>query len=89
MSDNYVYARPYAEAAFKTALEDNDLKSWKEKLYLISQIVADMKTKAILANPKISNEKRIEFLISFLPKKNNNCMDFFISYFFYKNYLFL
>ena len=71
MSDNYIYARPYAEAAFKTALEDNNLKPWKETLGIISLVVADMKTKAILANPKISNDKRIAFLISFLPKKTD------------------
>ncbi len=79
MSDNYIYARPYAEAAFKTALEDNNLKPWKETLDIISQIVAYMKTKAILANPKVSNERRIEFLISFLPKKNDKKITQFLN----------
>ena len=67
MSDNYTYARPYAEAAFKTALDDNSLKDWKECLVIISEIVSDMNVKAILANPKVTNAKRMEFLESFLP----------------------
>ncbi len=79
MSDNYIYARPYAEAAFKTALADNNLEPWKETLGIISLVVADMKTKAILANPKISNDKRIAFLISFLPKKTDKKITQFLN----------
>ena len=39
MSDNHTYARPYAEAAFKTALDDNNLESWKDCLEIISVIL--------------------------------------------------
>ncbi|MEC8996429.1 MAG: F0F1 ATP synthase subunit delta [Pseudomonadota bacterium] len=79
MSDNYTYARPYAEAAFKTALDDNSLKDWKECLAIISEIVSDMNVKAILANPKVTNAKRMEFLESFLPKNTNNKIIHFLN----------
>ena len=79
MSDNHTYARPYAEAAFKTALDDNNLESWKDCLEIISAIISDMSVKAILANPKISNDKRMDFLQSFLPKKTNIKITHFLS----------
>jgi|TARA_B100001750_G_C15504510_1_gene599474 F-type H+-transporting ATPase subunit delta len=71
MSDNYTYARPYAEAVFKTALEDSSLKIWGDSLGIMSEVVRNIEIKAILANPKITNEKKIELLISFLGRKRD------------------
>ena len=58
MSDNYTYARPYAEAVFKTALEDSSLKVWGDSLGIMSEVVRNIEIKAILANPKITNGKK-------------------------------
>ena len=71
MSDNYTYARPYAEAVFKTALEDSSLKVWGDSLGIMSEVVRNIEIKAILANPKITNGKKIELLISFLGRKRD------------------
>ena len=74
MSDNYIYARPYAEAAFKTALEDSNLKIWKDSLNTMSLVVDNIEIKAILANPKIPSEKKVELLTSFLKGKKDEKM---------------
>ncbi len=71
MSDNYIYARPYAEAAFKTALEENNLETWKDSLNAITSVVNNAEVKGILANPKISTKKKIGLLISFLKAKRD------------------
>ena len=66
MSDNYSYSRPYGEAAFKIALEDNSLESWSENLELLSDVISDPKMTNILSDPKINDEVSLNFLSSFL-----------------------
>ena len=53
MSDNYTYSRPYGEAAFKLALEENVIDQWSSNLKTLAQVVADKDIKAVIADPKI------------------------------------
>ena len=62
MSDNYTYARPYAEAAFKISLEDNSGKEWTHNLLFLVAIIESEEIKEALANPKIANEERVKLL---------------------------
>ena len=79
MSDNYTYARPYAEAVFKISLEDNSGKEWTHDLLLLAAIVGSEEMKEALANPKIANEERVKLLLSFFKKQTNTRLQNFLT----------
>ena len=79
MSDNYTYARPYAEAAFKISLEDNSGKDWTHDLFLLTAIVGSEEIKEALSNPKIANEERVKLLLSFFKKQANTRLQNFLT----------
>ena len=79
MSENYIYSRPYGEAAFKLAVEDNNVESWSTKLDGLSAIVSDSQTIAVLSDPKINNAMALKFLLNFLDDTNNKNFLSFMS----------
>ena len=79
MSENYIYSRPYGEAAFKLAVEDNNVESWSTKLDSLSTIVSDSQTIAVLSDPKIDNEMALKFLSNFLDDTDNKNFLSFMS----------
>ena len=79
MSDNYTYARPYAEAVFKISLEDNSGIEWTHDLLLLAAIVGSEEMKEALANPKIANEERVKLLLSFFKKQTNTRLQNFLT----------
>ena len=79
MSENYTYARPYAEAAFKISLEDNSVKEWTHDLLLLVAIIESEEIKEALANPKIANEERVKLLLSFFKKQANAHLQNFLT----------
>jgi len=79
MSNNYTYARPYAEAAFKISLEDNAGKDWTHNLLLLEAIIQSEEIKEALANPKIANEKRVKLLLSFFEKQTTTRLQNFLT----------
>ena len=79
MSENYIYSRPYGEAAFKLAVEDNNVESWSTKLDRLSTIVSDSQTIAVLSDPKINNAMALKFLLNFLDDTNNKNFLSFMS----------
>jgi F-type H+-transporting ATPase subunit delta len=62
MADNHTIARPYAEAAFARARETGRLDAWAEALALGAELMADGRVTALLANPRLTDEQRYEFL---------------------------
>ncbi len=57
-------ARPYARAALQYAREHDVVVSWAEALDLLARIVTtEPKAATILADPRLSRERRGEFLI--------------------------
>ena len=77
MSDNYTYSRPYGEAAFKIALEDNVINQWSEDLKVLAMVVSDKNIKAVLADPKIPQDSCAKLLMGFLKKNaDNNFLNF-------------
>jgi F-type H+-transporting ATPase subunit delta len=79
LSENYIYSRPYGEAAFKLAVEDNNVESWSTKLDGLSAIVSDSQTIAVLSDPKINNAMALKFLLNFLDDTNNKNFLSFMS----------
>ena len=70
MTDSVTYSRPYAEAAYKIAVETNELDMWTENLSTLSRAIINGDVKAIIASPKIDSNKTLDFLNSFLSKEN-------------------
>ena len=55
MSEQVTIARPYAEAAFSLAREQNALPQWAEMLKVASNVASDSTVRAALDNPKLDN----------------------------------
>jgi F-type H+-transporting ATPase subunit delta len=62
MADNHTVARPYAEAAFELAREQEKLDTWGEALALVAELTADGRVAKFLANPRLTDEQRLAFL---------------------------
>ena len=79
MSENYIYSRPYGEAAFKLAVEDKSIENWSVQLARLSTIVADSQTIDVLSDPKIDDATSLKFLLSFLDDVSNKNFLSFLS----------
>lgn len=53
MQENITAARPYAQAVFAQAKEDNSLDTWSGNLNLLNMVVADPQMQVLLKNPTI------------------------------------
>jgi F-type H+-transporting ATPase subunit delta len=53
MAESLTIARPYAEAAFKTALQHNALPSWSDTLQRLCAVVSSTEASALIGNPQI------------------------------------
>ena len=76
MTDSITYSRPYAEAAYKIASESKSIPMWNDNLMTLSGIIVDMEVKAIIASPKIDSDQTLNFLVSFLPQKDESFSNF-------------
>jgi len=54
MAEFATIARPYAEAVFRLAKQDNALPAWSDALNLIATVYHDPQMQAVMANPKIT-----------------------------------
>ena len=64
MAELTTIARPYAEAAFALARDQNALPVWSQMLKLASGIVADPQMTAALDNPKLDVSAKESLLLS-------------------------
>lgn len=62
MADNNTVARPYAQAAFDVAQENNALAELSESLMAAAALFDDGQVAAFLARPSLNNEQRLKFL---------------------------
>ncbi len=62
MAELVTIARPYAEAAFRLAREQNTLPAWSDALAMIEAVVADPQVAALIDAPQVG-ATRIEALI--------------------------
>ncbi|MBK7012525.1 MAG: F0F1 ATP synthase subunit delta [Xanthomonadales bacterium] len=78
MSSALTLARPYARAAFETAVSKGSLAAWAEKLAFAAQVAADPRVVGLLGNPRLSAG---ELASLFLPHAEKVDSDFgrFIS----------
>jgi F-type H+-transporting ATPase subunit delta len=64
MAEQVTIARPYAEAAFSLAREQNALPRWAEMLKIASNVASDPKVHTALDNPKLDNAAKESLLLS-------------------------
>ena len=76
MTESITYSRPYAEAAYKIASESKSIPMWTSNLMTLSEIIVDMEVKAIIASPKIDSDQTLDFLVSFLPQRDESFSNF-------------
>jgi len=64
MAEPTTVARPYAEAAFSLARDQNALPVWSEMLRFTTTIVADPRVTSALENPRLSTQDKEALLLS-------------------------
>ena len=64
MAELATVARPYAEAAFELARDEQALPAWSEMLRLAATIVADARIAAALDNPRLDTGAKDSLLLS-------------------------
>jgi F-type H+-transporting ATPase subunit delta len=71
MAELITIARPYAQAAFALAAENNALPAWAEMLKLASAVVSDPKVHTALDNPRLSAGDKEALFLSICGDKLN------------------
>ncbi|MEC7876142.1 MAG: F0F1 ATP synthase subunit delta [Pseudomonadota bacterium] len=69
MLEKATIVRPYAEAAFSQALEEDKLSEWSAMLNLLSTIVHDSDMQRVIASPKINADELYQFIIDICDNK--------------------
>ncbi len=57
MSELSTLARPYAEAVFRMARDENDLAGWSARVESLALIVSDAQVARLIADPAVSAER--------------------------------
>ncbi|SOD17376.1 F0F1 ATP synthase subunit delta [Nitrosomonas ureae] len=69
MAEAITVARPYAEAAYKFAVEKKELSQWSKILQLAASIAEDSQMKLLVGNPRISISQLSELILDVGGKK--------------------
>ena len=63
MAESTTIARPYAQAAFKLAQQNQALPAWSEMLGLAAVVAADAGMRKLLDNPRVTPEQLAELFV--------------------------
>ena len=69
MSDFTTAARPYANAVYDTARENNTLDSWSDALANLANVISDSQMSELLDNPESGKTQKGELVIQILGDK--------------------
>jgi len=75
MADNNTIARPYAQAVFELAQENDDLAGWSASLDVARQLLSDGQVVTYLGDPEFSDAQRLEFLCGLFAKAGADKLD--------------
>ncbi|MDQ6618602.1 MAG: F0F1 ATP synthase subunit delta [Pseudomonadota bacterium] len=64
MAELATIARPYAEAAFRLAADDNALPAWSELLRFLGTLVTEPRVASALDNPKLGTPEKESLLLT-------------------------
>ena len=71
MAEKSTIARPYAEAIFSLALEEDNLSGWSDMLQLAAAVAADGQMQDIIGNTNVNKSELAQLFIDVLDKKLN------------------
>jgi F-type H+-transporting ATPase subunit delta len=71
MAESITVARPYAEAAFSLAREQNALPAWSQMLALVAGVVRDSRVAEALDNPRLDASAKESLLLSIAGERLN------------------
>jgi len=71
MAETITVARPYAEAAFSLAREQNALGAWSQMLQLAAAVVRDPRVAEALDNPRLGGPEKESLLLSIAGERLN------------------
>ena len=69
MAENVTIARPYAEAVYRLAKQNNVLGKWSEMLQFASAVAADPQMLGLINNPKITRQQLETLFLSLTEKQ--------------------
>jgi len=64
MQEIATIARPYAEAAFELAREQDALERWSDALEVLAVIVSDPQLRAVAGDPRVGGERTLELIFA-------------------------
>ena len=77
MAESLTIARPYAQAAFLSAVQPHTLKDWSEMLALLAAISSDPAMAAVIDNPQLTETQVADLFISIGGERvNEKCQNF-------------
>ena len=62
MAERQTLARPYAEAVFKLAQEQDRLQPWSDTLHFVAAVMADDRLQDVLDQPEIENDRIVTLM---------------------------
>ncbi len=68
MSENITLARPYAEAAFGLAQDNQALKQWSEMLALAAAVATDAQVARLAMDPRVARERFTQLFLDICGK---------------------
>jgi len=63
MAEYSTIARPYAQAVFQLAKEQEQLAPWSEMLRLAAMVIADKNVKSLIGNPRVDKTQLMELIL--------------------------
>ncbi|MEN9433074.1 MAG: hypothetical protein RLZZ422_663 [Pseudomonadota bacterium] len=72
MSELTTAARPYAKAVFEMAQETGNLSGWSGQLSALAQVISSEESAALLNNPRLSQDQKIQVLTEVLGSAAND-----------------
>lgn len=79
MAELTTLARPYARAAFESALESSTLTDWSEALALLAAISGESAVNALVASPKLTSTEKSKKIIEVCGGKLNQGQQNFVA----------
>jgi F-type H+-transporting ATPase subunit delta len=78
MAELRTIARPYAEAAFGIAQEENSLAHWSASLAGLAQVAAAKEIAGLIGNPAVPSGKLVELMASAVPSISKSERDMLV-----------
>ena len=69
MSENVTIARPYAEAVYRLAKQNNALAKWSDMLQFAAAVAADPQMPGLIGNPKVTSHQLENLFLSLCEKQ--------------------